>query len=133
MVERGGLENRCRGNPPTEGSNPSPSANGPYPLVDTALRPSSWFRGVWWVSVRAARNRSIRGTVFPWCERAEWPDERAAWPQPLCAIEATNKPLSGQNVGEAHDWPDLPPTTAFGTPAFLGVGLFPVQLRAPPI
>ena len=26
MVESGGLENRCRGNPPTEGSNPSPSA-----------------------------------------------------------------------------------------------------------
>lgn len=26
MVERGGLENRCRGNPSTEGSNPSPSA-----------------------------------------------------------------------------------------------------------
>ena len=26
MVERGGLENRCRGNPLTEGSNPSPSA-----------------------------------------------------------------------------------------------------------
>ncbi len=25
MVESGGLENRCRGNPPTEGSNPSPS------------------------------------------------------------------------------------------------------------
>jgi hypothetical protein len=28
-VGRGGLENRCRGNPPTEGSNPSPSAQLP--------------------------------------------------------------------------------------------------------
>ena len=29
MVESGGLENRCRGNPSTEGSNPSPSAYPP--------------------------------------------------------------------------------------------------------
>ena len=30
MAESGGLENRCRGNPPTEGSNPSPSVTTAY-------------------------------------------------------------------------------------------------------
>jgi integrase len=32
VVERGGLENRCAGNPCTEGSNPSPSAVEPLEL-----------------------------------------------------------------------------------------------------
>jgi hypothetical protein len=32
------LENRCRGNPPTEGSNPSPSAGRPESLVGTGFR-----------------------------------------------------------------------------------------------
>ena len=35
MAESGGLENRCRGNPPTEGSNPSPSAAA----IVTLIRP----------------------------------------------------------------------------------------------
>ena len=36
MVESGGLENRCVGNPCTEGSNPSPSASGPRPRHPSA-------------------------------------------------------------------------------------------------
>ncbi len=38
MVESGGLENRCRGNPSTEGSNPSPSADAGYANRFAALR-----------------------------------------------------------------------------------------------
>lgn len=30
MAESGGLENRCRGNPPTVGSNPTPSVDDSY-------------------------------------------------------------------------------------------------------
>jgi tRNA (Thr-GGU) A37 N-methylase len=41
VVERGGLENRCSGNPATEGSNPSPSAAVPTCLV---VRPTGRVR-----------------------------------------------------------------------------------------
>ena len=50
VVESGGLENRCVGNPCTEGSNPSPSASEPE---------SRLWRGV--PALRASRGRAAGG------------------------------------------------------------------------
>ena len=55
VVESGGLENRCVGNPCTEGSNPSPSASSRDSAAAAGLRLSSF----WARRVRLGRRRSL--------------------------------------------------------------------------
>jgi hypothetical protein len=122
VVERGGLENRCRGNPPTEGSNPSPSAEVPRSLVGAGFRAGGGPGGWWWMSVATAGNAR---SAEPFSHGGPWRRLRTRTGGPsfssLGGIRATTRGIELDALAvvqlQAHDFqPSVSTTTgsAFG-------------------